>query len=74
MNDNVFVSTNCFQGKDLENVLAQASDLEITTIELSSGLSSSGYDEKILERNSDKFRFIIHNYFLQLCVIVFIYD
>jgi sugar phosphate isomerase/epimerase len=63
MNDNLYVSTNSFQGNDLENVLAQASDLEITNIELSSGLSSAGYNEQILERNSNNFRFLIHNYF-----------
>jgi sugar phosphate isomerase/epimerase len=63
MIDNLYISTNCFQGKHLGNILEQAADLQITNIELSSGLSSDGYDEKILERNSDKFRFIVHNYF-----------
>ena len=63
MNDNVFVSTNCFQGNNLESILSQASDLGITNIELSSGLSASGYSEKILENHLNDFRFIVHNYF-----------
>lgn len=63
MIDNLYISTNCFQGKNLGNILEQAADLKISNIELSSGLSSDGYDETILERNSDKFRFIVHNYF-----------
>jgi sugar phosphate isomerase/epimerase len=63
LNDNVFVSTNCFQGNDLDSVLTQATELGITNVELSSGLSASGYSEEILEKHLANFRFIVHNYF-----------
>lgn len=63
MNDNVYISTNCFESKELGQVLDHARELGIINIELSSGLRSESYDESILERNAGEFRFIVHNYF-----------
>jgi len=63
MIENLYVSTNCFGSNDLQSVLEHARELNIKNIELSSGLSSHGYSEAILEGYATDFRFILHNYF-----------
>ncbi len=65
MMDTIFVSTNAFGSKGLNDILRECRDHSILNIELSSITGNSRDVEDLLSRPSEcsRFSFLVHNYF-----------
>ncbi len=61
---NIWISTGAFRTKEISDLLQQAVNLELDTIELSSGMSySRDMISKIYPAREQGTRFLVHNYF-----------
>jgi len=59
----IFVSTGAFKPKEIKELLKLAEENDIYNIELSSGLNYDSNTKEIIKNSSEKFKFLIHNYF-----------